>query len=546
MKKVSVTLRFLLVYVFVMFLTIPISTVGAKLVQLSGVVCADGQPIAGVFVSDGQKIVKTNSQGIYKMQSMKRNGFVFVITPTNYEVPCQDALQPAFWQPLNVKDENEVHNFTLKKVNQTHASIVMMTDIHFTNSNKKHDLKHFEALAFPFIKQTAAECKSRGPVYAMQLGDFTHDVYWYQFNFNEEKGREYLIKKRFPVPMYSIPGNHDNDGAVVGKNVDFRAEKVYRETFGPTYYSTNIGDVHWVMLDDIIYKNTVIPGKKPKGVDIKGERDYDVAFTPAELSWIKQDLALVDPSTQVCICTHAPLIIDAQKVRIVIKGQMDSLETYLSKFKDVKIFSGHLHRCAYFTSNKYPRFEQYVLPALSGNMWETSDNYQTIGLDGALGGFFVQKIDNGTLTTEYKSIEHPNKIMRAYDMNTVGEYYRTNNDVIHQYASANQRNNYANYSFKNDILVNYWFYLPGDKVEIFEGRNPLKVERKNYEDPLFNISYNAPRHRKDDKGRQNNHLWIAKAKTAINPIEIRILNKEGKLIYSENMQRPKKFDKNIQ
>lgn len=43
----------------------------------------------------------------------------------------------------------------------------------------------------------------------------------------------------------------------------------------------NIGDVHWIMMDNIIYKNT--PGKGKKNVGVVGARDYDKGFTPEQL-----------------------------------------------------------------------------------------------------------------------------------------------------------------------------------------------------------------------------------------------------------------------
>jgi hypothetical protein len=49
-------------------------------------------------------------------------------------------------------------------------------------------------------------------------------------------------------------------------------KKRYNQAFGPNYYSFNIGKAHYVVLDNIVYKNT--PNAK-KTNNISGKRDYD-------------------------------------------------------------------------------------------------------------------------------------------------------------------------------------------------------------------------------------------------------------------------------
>ena len=114
-------------------------------------------------------------------------------------------------------------------------------------------------IALASISDEAAQASARGPVYSLNLGDLSHDLYWYQYDFDVSSAKRFLEQNGFPTLLYSIPGNHDNDGATpAGVGVDRRAEHLYRRTFGPTYYAMNIGDVHWIMMDNIIYKNCLL------------------------------------------------------------------------------------------------------------------------------------------------------------------------------------------------------------------------------------------------------------------------------------------------
>src|SRR5690606_12939149 len=78
--------------------------------------------------------------------------------------------------------------------------------------------------------------------------------------------------------------------------------KKYRDIIGPTYYSFNLGEVHYVVLDNIQYINT---GGAP---GVVGQRNYNDVITPEQIEWLKKDLeTLPDKTAPVVIAMHAPL-----------------------------------------------------------------------------------------------------------------------------------------------------------------------------------------------------------------------------------------------
>ena len=517
---------------------------------LTGVVYGDGAPLAGVCVSDGVQFATTDAAGRYRIESDKWAGFFFAVTPSNWVAAEADGVQPLFWAALDEADaRDEQHDFHFASVDQSRYTVMFFTDLHLTNSSEKRDLDHYRSIALTSISDEAAQASARGPVYSLNLGDLSHDLYWYQYDFDVSSAKRFLEQNGFPTLLYSIPGNHDNDGATpAGAGVDRRAEHLYRRTFGPTYYAMNIGDVHWIMMDNIIYKNT--PGKGKKNVGVVGARDYDKGFTPEQLAWLRRDLATVDASKTVCLCTHCPVFFDRDRRTLLTdRSQVDSLDALFSRFERVHIFSGHAHRTLYTQDADYPRFDQYVLPATSGDMWVANNDFQALCPDGSDAGFVVASVDGGKLRCDYRTHLYGRKVLRAYDMNAVGEYYRNDSLVRMQRRLYPDRADYGREEYANCVYVNYWGYLPGHRVELFEEGYPLEVVQVEDEDPLYNISHYLPElarkpvFKKGDARVVSHHMFAARARTATAPVEIRITDADGVLLHRETLERPKKFDK---
>lgn len=96
----------------------------------------------------------------------------------------------------------------------------------------------------------------------------------------------------------------------------------------PNYYSYNLGKIHYVVLDNIIYQNK--KGKGPYKKGVVGERNYKCEITGEQLEWLKKDLAFVDTNTTVVVEFHSPTwvldkILSRQKGRIKVRRNSATL-----------------------------------------------------------------------------------------------------------------------------------------------------------------------------------------------------------------------------
>jgi hypothetical protein len=106
---------------------------------------------------------------------------------------------------------------------------------------------------------------------------------------------------RFSVPVWSVPGNHENFGierhlSLVGATHPLYGKGMYRARLGPNYYSFEYGGVHFVGLDS---------------VDI-ADLWYYGHLDMVQLAWLRADLAVIAPGTPVVTFNHIPFVSAAE------------------------------------------------------------------------------------------------------------------------------------------------------------------------------------------------------------------------------------------
>ncbi len=439
---------------------------------ITGVVYCGDKPVSGVAVSDGKSIVETNADGIYHLTSDKEFGVVFISKPSGYETVMKDAVRPAFWASTTASpNECERHDFELKRVDDSRFALLMCADTHFINDETVSDLKNFEQLCLPSFHKAVEQCGDI-PIYTIGLGDITWDRFWYKTGFSIESVPTYLGKVGFPTPFLTVMGNHDHDPSVANSpTVDIEASKRYRAVFGPNYYSMNVGDVHVVLLDNVVYKNEVKPNQKV-AAGVVGSRNYDLYVDDEQLAWLQADLAKVERTTPLVVCMHAPLFTRNDKGEQVFgftKGKAEPFVELLKDFESVRIFSGHKHQNICHTHPDYPNIKECNVTAIAGDLWKTPNVCgENIGEDGGSAGLYCCTFDGKQFAKVWygaqgKYLSGP---FRVYDMHSIGVKYRESEQLQHLCSLHPNQTNYGDPAYADYIYINCFTWEEGCELKV--------------------------------------------------------------------------------
>lgn len=509
---------------------------------VKGIVYNNGVGIPNVLVSDGYEVTTTDENGVYYLPSQKQTGFVFVSLPADYEAPVEDNI-PQFFKRLAGGSTVEQKDFLLTPTTNTKHVVLAVADWHLANRND--DLSQYGSGFLPDVNGLINDYSSaNAKVYGLPLGDGSWDAYWYANNYGLVEYKSEM--KKVSCPMFNVIGNHDHDPYVTN---NWESKKKYRDVIGPTYYSFNLGEVHYVVLDNIEYINT------GGGPGVVGQRNYYDVISAEQLEWLKKDLATIaDKTTPLIIAMHAPLhrspTLDesGQPVNALSLNNGGALVTALQEFSEVYVVTGHVH--TNYTVKNNEAITEFNIGAVCATWWWTgrsgyADNH--ICKDGSPGGYGVFEVDGRNVKWYYKSIgKAKNYQFRSYDLNKVhitAQAFAPNStdEALAEYAGV-----YATSNQGNEVLINVWGFGPGWTIEVSEGGANLPVTRVRVDDPLHIISYEAKRLNAGAVPTEafitdpTSHMFKVVAASATSTIDIKVTDPYGN-VYAEAMQRPKEF-----
>ena len=528
-------------------LMVLVGTAASAAHNVSGRITCGGQGVAGVAVSDGYEVVLTDAGGYYAMTSGKHNGYVFYTLPCGYEPELIDGFNPMFWAPLDTRDTNvsEVHDFTLRRVDNDRHTVIIGADTHL--ARRCSDRAYFKKGLIASLDEEVERAYGM-PVYSILLGDLTWDVFWTQNNYNLGDFMADMRHFNYPMTLWPVIGNHDHDPSVpAGDNTDEEAAEVWRDIVCPNYYSFNLGKVHYVVLDDIVYLNIAYAGEQYSD-GVAGSRNYRGAITDEQIQWLRKDLAHVDHSTPVVVCVHIPVW--SINSNFTYSARLDNSYTLcsiLNQYDQVHIVSGHNH-CNYTAQpSAFLHVTEHNIAATCGSLWQSAIlTGHHICQDGSPAGYLRWSASGTNLQWSFKPIHEGESQMRMYDMNTVRDFYRTNTTmraILNEYPS---RVNYGNIN-DNMVMVNVYGFSPGWQVTICEGDSIIPCQRVYTEDPFHSLAYDVPRYATSGYystyyiTTNSTHIFRAKAATATKPVTVRVVDDFGN-IYLRRISRPHNYN----
>lgn len=251
---------------------ITMQAAGNKAVVTGTVKDTQGNPIAGVVVTDGKHVTATDRQGIYMLDTDPfRQPMVYISTPADYVLPEKEGVADGFY---HYQDTSKVENqcdFVLQKRDKKTDEFVFIPISDPQVKNEKQ-LARFRSETVPDLVHTV-DSLNAPEVIGMQLGDLVWDA------MNLYTPYRATISD-LGLTMFQLMGNHDfnllyADMERTAEPEKGYGEKNYYEMFGPTDYSFNVGKVHIIAMKDI---------------DYEGGKKYTERFTEEQLEWLKKDL----------------------------------------------------------------------------------------------------------------------------------------------------------------------------------------------------------------------------------------------------------------
>ncbi len=515
---------------------------------IKGVVYCGDEPVQGAQVSDGVNVTLTDENGWYYLASAKECGHVFVCNPKGYKY-LRKAKYPEFYKTVDTERPSAVEqaDFELERDEATDHTILFLADIQMCGRNE--DIRQYEENAVGDINTSISNARKQGKdVYVITLGDQSYNTYWHSYNIGIPEIHE-SMNLLDPDAIFNCMGNHDNNPKIAG---DWAASADYREQWGPTYYSFNIGEIHYVVLDNIEFTNA------------ECKNTFECNITTSVIKWLRKDLANVSKDTPIVVCMHAPLFYRPQCSKPNVPDPTKYRYNYGSQFynsvkgfKDVRVFTGHAHT-NYTVS--YLNMTEYNVGAIGGNLWWTGYfvNGNSVCTDGSPGGYRVLDTSGKELKTYYKCIGFDNGYQfRCYDLNnchiTASRFapsYKNPADIDTWLANgygfdSSDYNSDGTPKIPNRVLINVFAYDTNWKVEVLEDGKPLEVSRISGYDPFSMISDGCQRfektgHNNSGNPTQNSHLFLVTAKYATSPLSIKVTDQYGS-VYTQVMERPKGF-----
>lgn len=534
--------------------------------NVQGKITCSSVGVEDVIVSDGYTFARTNENGEYSLYSNKKNGYIFYVIPSGYMPKTtssssnDERIFTRFWKYLSKTNDLkavETVNFELMVENNNDFRMLVGADPQMANKN--NDVNTFRTLFFPCTEKEVKEANEANvPIYSTYMGDLAWDNYWYSRSWGHTQYKNVFIQNysKYKMRHFSVMGNHDHDGAIYNSDsVDFMSAHSFRENLGPNYYSYNIGKIHFLVMDDIIYKNEDTGGSYAKG--IVGSRNYTEGFSDTQVNWAKKDLAMLDADATVIMSMHAPMYkIGSIAHNTISNGLLnyDQMESLLSRFKQVHIWSGHRHLTYNMNPVACPRIMEHTINQMGGDLYAASyysglysPSPQGVGrpvsADGTPGSYQMFYFYGDSITWRFKGLEKDNNgQFHVFDGNSIRNFWQTDATMKAICAESEELNTYASLE-DNAIIVNVFNYDTKWKVEVFEGTSTKSLDVSSYQcrDIYHILAYEYNYYKKNKSvpsiTANHYHTFKAVAKNATTSITVRVTDRFGNK-YERTITRP--------
>lgn len=480
----------------------------------------DEKRLSDVAVSNGRDVVLTDIEGKYELP-VSDDTIIFVIKPSGYSLPVNDLNQPQFFYihkpdgspeleypgvPPTGSIPESVDFGLIERDNSDEFRMLVFGD------PQPYNEKEVDYFDRDIVDELAG---IEGYGFGITLGDIVGD--------NLDLFEPYSESiSRIGLPWFHVYGNHDMN---FDAESDEFADETFEANFGPATYSFNHGDVHFIIIDNVVYPRP------------DGERGYIGGVTEEQLEFIKNDLKNVSKDNLIVFASHIPLYVPGWRETsdYFLVEDRQQLFDILSEFPNMLSLSGHTHvqnlhflgaESGWNYTNDHLHFN---VGTAGGDWWSGTPDERgippTLMRDGTPNGYAIINFSGNSFTIDYKVAgEDETKSMNLWGPKVVPQNERFKSEL------------YVNYFLGNDsTIVKYQVEGEDDwkrlqKVEIGDPYVTSLREKWDKADLIFNG-------KRPSNAVASTHLWKARVPRNLpegsHTLIIKVTDQFGRDFYDE-------------
>ncbi|MCR4566023.1 MAG: calcineurin-like phosphoesterase family protein [Bacteroidales bacterium] len=369
----------------------------------------EGQPLEGIWVTDGLQYVKTAADGSFKMTSdLSKTRFIYMSIPADARPVLRDGV-PMHYRRVPRYAKAVRADLVLEKAAPVKDyTVLMIADPQVRPFGWDNSMERWHDTVAPDAEAFRASCST--PVYSINLGDLV---------YNEPSAWEDYLDAAAKVncPTFNVIGNHDYDQ---NNLFDTNLGNIYFETYvGPEHYSFDLGDIHYVAVNGIMYGRKTPADKYGYGID-------DVT-----LAWLKADLENVPKDKVIMTASHNNIFktpnTSPHGSHSVYNVNYQAYLDLLSSYREVYAWNGHYHKNFYYnyanhfgkdTKHGAPNIQCISVARATGALRFNAP----IGPFGDPQGYMVMNVKGDQVDWYYKSVgQGKDYQMRAYSPIRTGD-----------------------------------------------------------------------------------------------------------------------------
>ncbi|MGY0505615.1 calcineurin-like phosphoesterase C-terminal domain-containing protein [Luteimonas sp. e5] len=370
--------------------------------------------VAGVLVSNGLDVVRTDEQGGYVLP-LREDMDLFVIQPSGWQVPVDERNVPRFSHthkpggspvPLRfggLADTGPAPaqvNFPLRRTSAARQRFTCAV-IGDSQTYSNQEIEQFRDSAITDLLE-----RDNGPNdCAIYLGDVVGD----------DLGllpRLLQVGSVTGLPQWAVAGNHDVDFDAPD---DAHSLDSWRRLWGPAYYAFEIGEVLFVALDNVVYPCNADDAARPGRESCANGRrpGYNARVTDTQMEWLSNLLEHTPRERLIVLLHHIPLVSYTSADSPIHQTDNAAQIHQLLKGRPALSLSGHTHTLENHDPGQHYAgwkemvglgplpFRHIVAGAASGRWWQGD-----FGIDGTAMALTDLGEPKGVLMLDFDGIEY--------------------------------------------------------------------------------------------------------------------------------------------